>query len=93
MHGGLGTFFMFITQKDAFLRPFPRFLCNFRRKGGGGSEHPPTAAGDRIEIFGVYEGKFAAEGWGAKGSEDPHEIFGVYHPKRCIFKAFFSIFI
>ena len=42
-------FLEFMTQKDAFLKPFsPFFLCNFRRismrqggAGGGGSEDPP----------------------------------------------------
>merc|ERR1711911_264655 len=51
--GGVGRppprkFLEFMTQKDAFLRPFsPFFLCNFRRismrRGGeGGGGRPPA---------------------------------------------------
>merc|ERR1711911_49471 len=60
--GGVGRppprkFLEFMTQKDAFLRPFsPFFLCNFRRismrQGGeGGGGRPPA------KIFEVYNPK------------------------------------
>ena len=46
-----------------------------------------------VGFGGVEHVRLAGGVGGEGGSEDPHEIFRVYDPKRCILKAFFSIFI
>ena len=61
-------FLEFMTQKDAFLRPFPPFFMYFSTskfvgglcRGAGGVGRPPA------------------------------KNFGVYDPKRCIFKDFIT---